>query len=110
MSSVAFKIVNKHVWYSQFNTFGRFSGTDADQLKGFIHLSTFEQLGSVIQRKFNGSNLDLLLACVDLEKVATCSEIRWEKARDQQRYPHLYGFLLWDDIKWTYDMDTRSLQ
>ena len=66
-----------------------YEGTTLDQKDGFIHLSTKEQLVDTLALYFhNQAQLSLLsFLAADLENL------KWEKSRDNQDFPHLYAKL-----------------
>jgi uncharacterized protein (DUF952 family) len=69
---------------------GRFGGAPIDLADGYIHLSTAEQLTETVDKHFAGQN-DLHIAAVDLEALG--DDVKWEKSRGDQLFPHLYGVL-----------------
>jgi uncharacterized protein (DUF952 family) len=74
---------------------GMFLGTAVDRADGFIHLSTASQLAVTVARHFSGQS-NLVVAAVDV--AAFGSSIRWERSRDGQHFPHLYGALSWTHV------------
>lgn len=74
---------------------GRFDGSADDQRDGFVHLSTEAQLEGTLARHFAGRE-GLHLAAVDLGSFG--DGLQWERARDGQDFPHLYGPLLLETV------------
>ena len=74
---------------------GQFAGSADDRRDGYIHLSTAAQLTATVDKHYAGQ-ADLHVAEVDL--VALGDAIRWERARDDQEFPHLYGELPLDAV------------
>ncbi|MDP2673492.1 MAG: DUF952 domain-containing protein [Dehalococcoidia bacterium] len=62
---------------------------------GFIHCSTENQVLTVANTSFRGQR-DLLLLCIDLDKVG--SEVRFEGPSAGELFPHIYGPLNLDAI------------
>lgn len=59
-----------------------------DREDGFIHLSKPEQVRGVLSKHFVGVS-DLFLLELDSEDL----DLTWEKAANDEEYPHLYGKL-----------------
>tara|TARA_B100000678_G_scaffold270964_1_gene259281 strand:- start:810 stop:1163 length:354 start_codon:yes stop_codon:yes gene_type:complete len=75
----------------------RFEGSEVDRKDGYVHLSTAEQLTETVNLHFKDvSDEDLWVLAVDLEVLGR--QIRWEKARDGQEFPHLYGKIRLDTV------------
>ena len=72
-------------------------GSQDDEKDGFIHFSTEEQLERTLQKYFQGEKKLILLA-IDSEIFK--DELKWEKAGNNQSFPHLYGNLNLDDASW----------
>lgn len=68
----------------------RFAGAAIDVRDGYIHLSTAAQLTATVDKHFAGQ-ADLHVAAVDA--AALGEALRWEAARGEQLFPHLYGVL-----------------
>ncbi len=80
-----FKIVSSAEWAVASDT-GAFTGSAVDGRDGFIHLSTAAQVKETAARHFSGQR-DLVLVEVDAAAV----QLRWERSRGGQLFPHLYG-------------------
>lgn len=72
-----------------------FAGAPVDLDDGYIHLSTAGQLTETVDKHFAGQE-ELHVAAVDLNALGEA--IRWEEARDGERFPHLYGPLPLDAV------------
>ncbi len=82
--SKIFKICDKDEWEeTQNNTL--FEGSKNDQIDGFIHFSTREQLKETLEIHFRSKN-NLYLLEVNSEKL----DIVWEIGRNKELFPHLY--------------------
>jgi uncharacterized protein (DUF952 family) len=67
---------------------GEYTGTADDRRDGFIHFSTAEQLAESARRHRAGED-GLVLVAVEAARLG--ARIRWEKARNGDLFPHLYG-------------------
>lgn len=72
-----------------------FEGNDfyeapTQQQEGFMHLSTKSQVAGVLERYYQGKT-DLLLLHINEEKIT--AELKYEKATNNEFFPHLYGSL-----------------
>ena len=72
---------------------GCYEGTEDDRRDGFIHFSTAVQIAESARRHRAGQS-GLLLIAVDAARLG--DRVRWEKARNGDLFPHLYG-PLWSD-------------
>ena len=79
-----FKICEKDEWEVVKND-DSFKGSKIDQIDGFIHFSTSEQLKETFEKYFK-SKTPLYLLEVKTDDL----ELVWEKSRDNQLFPHLY--------------------
>ena len=85
--TVVYKIVSRDEWRVA-EASGVFTGSTNDRLDGFIHLSTGAQVRETASRHFRGE-ADLLL----VEVATSVLELRWERSRGGDLFPHLYGTL-----------------
>ena len=74
---------------------GCFAGAPVDLADGYIHLSTADQLTATVDKHFAGE-VDLHVAAVDLGSFG--GSLKWEVARDEALFPHLYGPLLLETV------------
>ena len=58
------------------------------QTEGFIHCSRPHQVAEVANRLFRGRH-DLIILLIDSSLLS--HEVRYERAENGQRYPHVYG-------------------
>lgn len=70
---------------------GSYEGTADDRRDGFIHFSTAAQLPESARRHRAGQ-AGLVLVAVEAARLG--DRLRWEEARNGDRFPHLYGPLL----------------
>ncbi len=65
-------------------------GSLDDLRDGFIHFSNSQQLSGTLEKHFSGQK-DLVLLAVDPASLG--AELRWERSRGGDLFPHLYGRL-----------------
>lgn len=70
---------------------GETQGSPLDQTDGYIHFSTSVQVAATLAKHFKGAG-PLILAAIPLSAL-TDADVRWEKARSGDLFPHLYGVL-----------------
>jgi uncharacterized protein (DUF952 family) len=83
---------------------GRFDGSADDARDGFIHLSVGHQVTGTLAKYFAGQR-DLVLLAVDPERLGV--QLRWEKSRGGELFPHLYGPL---DLAHVISVEPLTLQ
>ncbi|PID35755.1 MAG: hypothetical protein CR993_08365 [Rhodobacterales bacterium] len=93
---LVFKIFRAPEWEA-FQSTGRSEGAPVDLTDGYIHLSTAGQVRETAAKHFAGEDGLVLLA---LEAAQLGPELRWEKSRSGQDFPHLYRPLDATDILW----------
>ena len=59
-------------------------------IENFIHLSEASQVKGVLERYYKNQD-NLLILCIEKEKLT--SELIYEKATNDEYFPHLYGGL-----------------
>lgn len=96
MQSTIYKISPQPLW-REAQAAGVFSGAPVDLADGFIHFSTAEQVAETARRHFTGQS-DLLLVAVDAERLGAA--LKYEPSRGGALFPHLYGPLRLDAVKW----------
>jgi uncharacterized protein (DUF952 family) len=69
---------------------GVFRGSPVDIRDGFIHFSTAAQVAETARKHFFGQT-GLFLIAVDADALG--DELRWERSRNGELFPHLYGEL-----------------
>ncbi len=69
---------------------GAFRGSEVDLRDGFIHFSTASQVAETARKHFFGQ-AGLFLIAVDPDTLGKA--LRWERSRNDQLFPHLYGEL-----------------
>ena len=69
---------------------GVFHGSPDDIRDGFIHFSTASQVAETARKHFFGQS-GLFLIAVDADALGKA--LRWERSRNDELFPHLYGEL-----------------
>jgi uncharacterized protein (DUF952 family) len=69
---------------------GIYRGSADDARDGFIHFSTAAQVAETARKHFFGQT-ELLLIAVDADALGEA--LRWERSRNDELFPHLYGEL-----------------
>ena len=82
-----YKICSKEEWEKALSN-GIFRGTAVDKNDKYIHFSTKPQLKETLKLHFNRKN-DLYLIEVSCKEL----NIKWEKSRKGDLFPHLYDTL-----------------
>ncbi|PTM97635.1 DUF952 domain-containing protein [Mycoplana dimorpha] len=96
MSDTIYKIVPASLWQAARQQ-GRFEGAPVDLADGFIHFSTAAQAPETAAKHFSGQT-DLLLVAID--GAALGAALVYEPSRGGQLFPHLYGALPLDAVRW----------
>ena len=88
-ATTAFKVLTCQQW-TDFERERVFRGAPVDIADGYIHQSTAEQLEETIAKHFAGQT-DLRIAEINLTELGDA--VRWEAARGDALFPHIYGEL-----------------
>jgi uncharacterized protein (DUF952 family) len=89
-----YKILRQGEWEILQNS-GRTVGSPDDVRDGYVHMSTGAQVPQTLIRHFTG---DESLWLLELEEAVLGADVRWEAARDGDRFPHLYRQLELRDV------------
>jgi uncharacterized protein (DUF952 family) len=95
-----FHLARREEWAAAQRT-GRYGGSDQDRADGFIHFSTAETVSESAARHRAGES-DLVLIAVESEPLKDA--LRWETARGGMLFPHLYGALPIERVKWVKEL------
>lgn len=95
-----FHLARREDWAAAQRT-GRYGGSSDDRADGFIHFSTVETVRESAARHRAGES-DLVLIAVASEGLP--GALRWERARGGVLFPHLYGALPIDRVKWVKEL------
>jgi uncharacterized protein (DUF952 family) len=74
-----------------------------DIADGYVHFSTAAQLQGTLSKWFKGQSGCVLLA-FDADDFG--AQLKWEKARDGDLFPHVYGRVLAKQSKAFWNLDT----
>jgi uncharacterized protein (DUF952 family) len=96
MSQFIYKITPQALW-REAEASGRFTGAPIDVADGFIHFSTAAQVRETAAKHFSGQT-DLLLVAIDGASLGNA--LKYEVSRGGALFPHLYGVLELDAVKW----------
>lgn len=92
-----YKICSQDDWdKAQLNGF--FNGAAIDLEDGYIHFSTKETLRETYNKYFAGQR-DLIIFEIDTEDLPQ-QHLKWERARNNQKFPHLYCPLSMKHVRW----------
>ena len=78
-----------------------FDGAPIDRADGYIHFSTAAQVRETAAKHFAGQT-DLLLVAVDAAALGPA--LKWEPSRGGALFPHLYGTLELDAVRWVEEL------
>jgi uncharacterized protein (DUF952 family) len=84
---------------------GVYRGSAVDARDGFIHFSRSSQVAETARKHFAGQ-AGLLLIAVDADALGAA--LRWERSRNDELFPHLYGELDLGAVVAVYEMPARS--
>jgi uncharacterized protein (DUF952 family) len=84
---------------------GVFRGSADDIRDGFIHFSAASQVAETARKHFF-KQADLLLIAVDADALG--DRLRWERSRNDELFPHLYGELDLGAVVGVHSMRARS--
>lgn len=84
---------------------GVYRGSADDSRDGFIHFSTAAQVPETLRKHYFGQRA---LFLVEVDDNALGSELRWERSRNEELFPHLYGELDLGAVLSVMNLNTRS--
>jgi uncharacterized protein (DUF952 family) len=84
---------------------GVYRGSRDDVRDGFIHFSTAAQVNETARKHYFGQT-GLFLVEVDADALGAA--LRWERSRNEELFPHLYGELDLGAVKRVLNMHARS--
>jgi len=91
-----YKILPRADWTAAHEA-GRYEGSPLDLQDGFIHFSTAAQAQETARRHFAGQ-ADLVVLEVEADDLG--GMLRWEPSRGGDLFPHLYGALPADLVRY----------
>jgi uncharacterized protein (DUF952 family) len=84
---------------------GVYLGSADDARDGFIHFSTAAQVPETLRKHYFGQRA---LFLVEIDSDALGSELRWERSRNEELFPHLYGELDLGAVIMVMNLNIRS--
>jgi uncharacterized protein (DUF952 family) len=84
---------------------GVYRGSADDARDGYIHFSTATQVAETARKFFTGQT-GLFLVEVDVDALGPA--LRWERSRNDELFPHLYGELDLGAVRGVQILDTRA--
>jgi uncharacterized protein (DUF952 family) len=84
---------------------GVYRGSADDIRDGFIHFSANSQVAETAEKHFAGQT-GLLLIAADADALGAA--LRWERSRNDELFPHLYGELDLGAVIGIHEMPVRS--
>ena len=84
---------------------GVYKGSADDSRDGFIHFSTAAQVPETLRKHYFGQRA---LFLVEVDGDALGSELRWERSRNDELFPHLYGELDFGAVTAVHQLHTRA--
>jgi uncharacterized protein (DUF952 family) len=84
---------------------GVYKGSADDLRDGYIHFSTASQVAETARKHYFGQT-GLFLIAVDADALG--ESLRWERSRNDELFPHLYGELDLGAVTAIHDMRARS--
>jgi uncharacterized protein (DUF952 family) len=84
---------------------GVYRGSADDARDGYIHFSTAAQVPETARKFFSGQP-GLFLVEVDADALGAA--LRWERARNDELFPHLYGELDLGAVRGVQDLVARA--
>ena len=102
--STIYKICPASAW-REAERQGVYRGSPDDARDGFIHFSTAPQVMETARKHFFGQKA---LFLVEVDADALGPALRWERSRNDELFPHLYGELDLGAVTDILDMRARS--
>jgi uncharacterized protein (DUF952 family) len=99
-----YKICSASAW-REAERQGVYRGSADDARDGFIHFSTASQLAETARKHFFGQTA---LFLIEVDAGALGDELRWERSRNDELFPHLYGELDLGAVTAVRDLRVRS--
>ena len=84
---------------------GVYKGSADDARDGFIHFSTASQVAETARKHYFGQT-GLFLIAVDADALG--ENLRWERSRNDELFPHLYGELDLGAVISVMNLNTRA--
>lgn len=92
-----YRVMLNNEW-DEFKKKKKFFGNKLDIQSGFIHLSTKSQIKNTIEKYYKNED-SIIIFKINIKDIA--KNLKWEISRNNQLFPHLYGFINFIDVKKT---------
>jgi uncharacterized protein (DUF952 family) len=99
-----YKICSASAW-REAERQGVYRGSADDLRDGFIHFSTAAQVAETARKHFAGQSA---LFLVEVETDGLGDALRWERSRNDELFPHLYGELDLGAVTAVHQMHSRA--
>jgi uncharacterized protein (DUF952 family) len=99
-----YKICSASAW-REAERHGAYRGSADDARDGFIHFSAALQVAATARKHFFGQKALLL---IEVDAAALGDALRWERSRNGELFPHLYGQLDLGAVRSVINIHTRS--
>lgn len=93
--SFVYRVMLNNEW-DEFKKKKKFFGNKLDIQSGFIHLSTKSQIKNTIEKYYKNED-SIIIFKINVKDIA--KNLKWEISRNNQLFPHLYGFINFIDVK-----------
>ena len=95
--SFVYRVMLNNEW-DEFKKKKKFFGNKLDIQSGFIPLSTKSQIKNTIEKYYKNED-SIIIFKINVKDIA--KNLKWEISRNNQLFPHLYGFINFIDVKKT---------
>ena len=95
--SFVYRVMLNNEW-DEFKKKKKFFGNKLDIHSGFIHLSTKSQIKNTIEKYYKNQD-SIIIFKINVKDIA--KNLKWEISRNNELFPHLYGFINFIDVKKT---------
>ena len=93
--SFVYRVMLNNEW-DEFKKKKKFFGNKLDIQSGYIHLSTKSQIKNTIEKYYKNED-SIIIFKINVKDIA--KNLKWEISRNNQLFPHLYGFINFIDVK-----------
>ncbi len=95
--SFVYRVMLNNEW-DEFKKKKKFFGNKLDIQSGYIHLSTKSQIKNTIEKYYKNED-SIIIFKINVKDIA--KNLKWEISRNNQLFPHHYGFINFIDVKKT---------
>jgi uncharacterized protein (DUF952 family) len=102
--NIIYKICPASAW-REAERQGVYRGSADDARDGYIHFSTAAQVAETARKHFFGQKA---LFLIEVDADALGGSLRWERSRNDDLFPHLYGELDFSAVRAVLELHARS--